>query len=611
MPAFLTFLNTELRGAKLSLKDSATNRLGRDEICEITLDDPLASRVHATLWRDKDGWWIRDTESRNGTFLNQQKIDFARLVDGQIVRIGQTELVFREVGAMTTSLGSQPLSETLVIDRPCDLQAVLRERAKPSEASQVAEDTQLRHLYALSLKLLQAQEPSAVVVPALELLRQRSRASMAGLLWVDESGQLQPQFVLPTEAGAPLQFSRRLNELVVQGKHAIHVNLQHQLVNTQSLGGLEEAICVPLLAENQTVLGAIHLYSDTGPFEESALPLAIDVASMLVIALPRAFRWSELVSKCDRLVDAIAEVDDLLGESTGMRELKKKIVRIARAAGCVLIRGESGCGKELVARAIHRTSPRSQRPMLSVNCAAIPRELMESQLFGHRKGAFTGADADHMGWFEQAHSGTLFLDEVGELTLEGQAKLLRVLEGHPFLPVGARNEVRVDVRVIAATNRDLSEFVRSGRFREDLYYRLSVFELVIPPLRERGADIGLLVDFFFDHFCRQHGRPELQLTPTARRQLLAYHWPGNVRQLRNVLDSAVVLAEGDAVSPEDLGLRDVSEMAPHTLNIEWWEQKLIRMALDRTAGSIPEASKLLGIGRATLYRKLESLPEKP
>jgi two-component system response regulator HydG len=611
MPAFLTFLNTELRGAKLSLKDSATNRLGRDEICEITLDDPLASRVHATLWRDKDGWWIRDTESRNGTFLNQQKIDFARLVDGQIVRIGQTELVFREVGAMTTSLGSQPLSETLVIDRPCDLQAVLRERAKPSEASQVAEDTQLRHLYALSLKLLQAQEPSAVVVPALELLRQRSRASMAGLLWVDESGQLQPQFVLPTEAGAPLQFSRRLNELVVQGKHAIHVNLQHQLVNTQSLGGLEEAICVPLLAENQTVLGAIHLYSDTGPFEESALPLAIDVASMLVIALPRAFRWSELVSKCDRLVDAIAEVDDLLGESTGMRELKKKIVRIARAAGCVLIRGESGCGKELVARAIHRTSPRSQRPMLSVNCAAIPRELMESQLFGHRKGAFTGADADHMGWFEQAHSGTLFLDEVGELTLEGQAKLLRVLEGHPFLPVGARNEVRVDVRVIAATNRDLSEFVRSGRFREDLYYRLSVFELVIPPLRERGADIGLLVDFFFDHFCRQHGRPELQLTPTARRQLLAYHWPGNVRQLRNVLDSAVVLAEGDAVSPEDLGLRDVSEMAPHTLNIEWWEQKLIRMALDRTAGSIPEASKLLGIGRATLYRKLESLQEKP
>ena len=611
MPAFLTFLNTELRGAKLSLKDSATNRLGRDEICEVALNDPLASRVHATLWRDKDGWWIRDTESRNGTFLNQQKIDFARLVDGQIVRIGQTELVFSEVGGTSSSLGSQPLTETLVIDRPCDLQAVLRARGKPSERSQVAEDTQLRHLYALSLELLQAQEPSAVVGPALELLRQRGRASIAGLLWVDESGQLQPQFVLPTEAGSPLKFSRRLNELVVEKKHAIHVNLQHQLARTQSLGGFEEAICVPLLAENQTVLGAIHLYSDTGPFDESALPLAIDVASMLVIALPRAFRWSALVSKCGRLADAIAEVDDLLGESTAMRELKKKIVRIARAAGCVLIRGESGCGKELVARAIHRASPRSQRPMLSVNCAAIPRELMESQLFGHRKGAFTGADSDHTGWFEQAHSGTLFLDEVGELTLEGQAKLLRVLEGHPFLAVGGRNEIRVDVRVIAATNRDLSEFVRSGRFREDLYYRLSVFELVVPPLRERGTDIGLLVDFFFDHFCRQHGRPELQLTPTAHRQLLAYHWPGNVRQLRNVLDSAVVLAEGDAVGPEDLGLHDVSEVTPHTLNIEWWEQKLIRMALDRTAGSIPEASKLLGIGRATLYRKLESLPEKP
>jgi len=322
MPAFLTFLNTELRGSKFSLKDSATNRLGRDETCEIALHDPLASRVHATLWRDKDGWWIRDTESRNGTFLNQQKIDFARLIDGEIVRIGQTELVFSEVVGTASSLGPKPLTETLVIDWPCDLQAVLRARGKPSERPQVAEDTQLRHLYALSLKLLQAQEPSEVVVPALELLRQRGRASMAGLLWVDESGQLQPQFVLPTEAGSPLKFSRRLNELVVKKKHAIHVNLQHPLASKQHLGGFEEAICVPLLAENQTVLGAIHLDSDTGPFDESALPLAIDVASILVIALPRAFRWSALVSKCGRLADAIAEVGDLLGESTAMRELK-------------------------------------------------------------------------------------------------------------------------------------------------------------------------------------------------------------------------------------------------------------------------------------------------
>src|SRR6185295_11582253 len=164
-----------------------------------------------------------------------------------------------------------------------------------------------------------------------------------------------------------------------------------------------------------------------------------------------------------------------------------------------------GSGKELVARALHRASPRADRPMLSVNCAAITPSLIESQLFGHKAGSFTGADRDHAGYFQQADLGTLFLDEVGELTLDGQAKLLRILEGHPFLPVGATKEVNVDVRVIAATNRDLREFVRDGRFREDLYYRLSVFELYIPPLRDRGSDVELLVNHFLDHFKRQHG----------------------------------------------------------------------------------------------------------
>ncbi len=169
---------------------------------------------------------------------------------------------------------------------------------------------------------------------------------------------------------------------------------------------------------------------------------------------------------------------------------------------------------------------------------------MESQLFGHRKGAFTGAERDHMGWFQQAHTGTLFLDEVGELTLDGQAKLLRILEGHPFLPVGATAEVSVDVRVIAATNRDLREYVREKHFREDLYYRLSVFELLVPPLRDRGSDIDMLVEHFLNHFRTQHGRPAITISPAARKLLLEYNWPGNVRQLRNVIDSAIVLPRG-------------------------------------------------------------------
>jgi DNA-binding NtrC family response regulator len=243
--------------------------------------------------------------------------------------------------------------------------------------------------------------------------------------------------------------------------------------------------------------------------------------------------------------------------------------------------------------------------MLSVNCAAIPADLMESQLFGHKAGSFTGADRDHAGYFQQADLGTLFLDEVGELPLEGQAKLLRVLEGQPFLPVGGTQEVSVDVRVIAATNQDLQTYVRDKKFREDLYYRLSVFELYLPPLRDRGEDIGLLIDFFLNHYRQERGRPNLRLSEAARARLLAYRWPGNVRQLRNVMDSAVVLADGDEIEPRDLGLRDTGGEQLDSLKIDVWERKLIVEALDRAAGNVPEAARLLAIGRATLYRKIE------
>src|SRR5690606_32914672 len=246
--------------------------------------------------------------------------------------------------------------------------------------------------------------------------------------------------------------------------------------------------------------------------------------------LVRARAYSSLQTDYQRLLQSSAGADELIGQSEPMLALKAKIARVSRAAGCVLIRGESGAGKELVARAIHRSSPRADRPMVSVNCAAIPADLMESQLFGHKSGSFTGADRDHAGYFQQADLGTLFLDEVGELTLEGQAKLLRILEGHPFLPVGATKEVSVDVRVIAATNRDLQTYVAERKFREDLYYRLSVFELHLPPLRDRGNDIALLVDHFLAHFLREHGRPNLTLSPGARDKLLHYRWPGNVRQ---------------------------------------------------------------------------------
>ncbi|HEX3357938.1 MAG TPA: sigma-54 dependent transcriptional regulator, partial [Tepidisphaeraceae bacterium] len=349
-----------------------------------------------------------------------------------------------------------------------------------------------------------------------------------------------------------------------------------------------------------------HAYLEQGRFRQTDFDFAISLAHILEIALVRARHQSTLETDYHRLIEKSSIFGELIGDCAGMHELKSKIGRLAKASGAVLLRGESGSGKELVARAIHKASPRADRPMLCVNCAAIPAELMESQLFGHKAGAFTSADRDHTGFFQQADSGTLFLDEVGEMTMEGQAKLLRILEGHPFLPVGSSQEVTADVRVIAATNQDLQTYVRQKKFREDLYYRLSVFELVVPPLRERGSDIALLVNYFLDHFRRQHGRPHLEFSPEARQKLLAYNWPGNVRQLRNVIDSAVVLAGDNRIEASDLGLHDMSgspEM--ETLALDYWERRLIGESLKRTNGNVPEAAKLLGIGRATLYRKIE------
>jgi two-component system response regulator HydG len=390
----------------------------------------------------------------------------------------------------------------------------------------------------------------------------------------------------------------------LQQRNAIWVANHRAGDKSESLEHFADALCVPLVHDD-VVLGAIHTYHEHGRFRQTDFEFAISLANIMTVALARAQRERNLSADYQQLAAKLPDHGEIIGGCPSMLELKSRISRVARASSTVLIIGESGTGKELIARALHQGSARADRPMLSVNCAAIPRDLMESQLFGHKAGSFTGADRDHVGYFEQADLGTLFLDEVGEMTLEGQAKLLRILEGHRFLPVGAQKEVSVDVRVIAATNQDLQTYVREKKFREDLFYRLAVFELRAPPLRERGEDIGILVDFLLDHFRRQHGRPGLLLSQAARQKLLAYRWPGNVRQLRNVIDSAVVLAENREIQPTDLGLQDPvgDEMA--SLKLDFWEQRLIKEALERTGGRVPDAAGLLGIGRATLYRKID------
>lgn len=590
-------------GAHFLLDPSGENRVGRGTDCHIILTDPLCSRVHCVLERRDGSWWIRDTQSRNGTYVNNQKIDEAQLQPGASIRVGSAEFKFQESPSRPSNSGRVDLNLTQTIVRDAPIKPL-----DPFQDGFLRDGEQAADLFILhqlTIRLLGTVDPSEVVRISLDLLRDRMKASVASFLWMSDDGLLKLKEVLPPEDAAKIDISEQLTDMVLHRKHAVWVNNQRRLDESRVTGHYADAICVPLMREEE-LLGAVHLYREEGEFRQADFEFAISAANIFSIALVRSREQAKLRADHDRLATKSADFSELIGESKQMRELKSRITRIAQATGCVLVRGESGSGKELVARALHKASPRADRPLLSVNCAAIPKDLMESQLFGHKKGAFTGAERDHVGWFQQADSGTLFLDEVGEMTLDGQAKLLRILEGYPFMPVGSSKEISVDVRVIAATNRDLQEFVREGRFRQDLYYRLSVFELYIPPLRERGGDIDILVDHFLNHFRRQHGRTDLGLDPEARKKLREYHWPGNVRQLRNVIDSAVVMAEGPMIRPEDLGLRDIGGSDRiESLRIDFWERKLIQEALNRTEGNIPEAAKLLGIGRATLYRKIE------
>lgn len=616
MAAYILMNTGGFSGARWELSPRSENLIGRDLQCLIVLNDPQCSRIHACIHSDEDGWWITDRQSSNGTYVAGQPIDSVRLVEGIEIRIGASLFQFsHKSGDPDTPAAEAEERPTIVSDRNLNTQDFGLQTLSFLTASNLKNDFSV--LFQLAVKLLGVDNPNEVISISMMRLFERTGASAAGFLWLNDSGVLRPIQVIPKDQTNAVELKKELTKRVVLEKKAIRVEYDAGGKN----GVYADAICVPLIAADERgeqvaeqVQGAIHLYRQNQRFLDSHMELACAFANIMMRTLRRANERASLAAELSSLVKKTGTSDELMGESPKMLELKSRIQRVAKAQGCVLIRGESGAGKELVARALHRASPRADRPMLTVNCAAIPRELMESQLFGHKKGAFTSADRDHVGWFQQADRGTLFLDEIGELTLEGQSKLLRILEGHPFMPVGSSEAISVDVRVICATNRDLQEFVAEKRFREDLFYRLSVYELSIPPLRERAGDIQLLIDFFLKHFRERHGKFELQFSPEAKSLLLSYSWPGNVRQLRNVVDSAVVMADGQWIQVEDLGIRDARAKPGtelETLRIDYWERKLITEAMKRTENVIPEAAKLLGMSRATLYRKLDEYKQEP
>lgn len=586
-------------GRQYPLDPNRPVHIGRGDSCEIMLPDPVSSRFHAVVYFEDGNWQLRDTGSRNGTLVNGQKTDHAMLLNETVVTVGSTDIVLVESDDESSNDSN---SQTIVLDRDMNSAAAIEGSFSALDA--LRDNifvSQLVDLYSLSLQLFGRDNVDEVIDLSIDLLRNRTSADVVGFSVDSGDGRLTPQRFQPPEAAASLRLDRRLAKRVVRDGEAIWV--KDSLEGDDAFTAWSDAICVPL-TKGESVIGVLHLYRTHSRFVADHFELAISAGRLLGAAISRANQTGNLKAANKRSADRNADSTEIVGNSAPIKRLREKISRVGRANGSVLIRGESGVGKELVAQAVHRASLRGERAMLTVNCAAIPRDLVESQLFGHKKGSFTGADSDHIGWFQQAHTGTLFLDEVGELTLEAQAKLLRILEGHPFLPVGGTQQVLVDVRVIAATNRDLAEFVRERKFREDLFYRLSVFELLVPPLREREEDIDVLIRHFFDHFRIEHHRLKLELSKSARDRMLAYAWPGNVRQLRNVIDSAVVMADDPEILASDLGLHDAGVAELDTLRIDQWERRLILKALERTSGSVPEAAELLGISRATAYRKL-------
>ncbi len=328
-----------------------------------------------------------------------------------------------------------------------------------------------------------------------------------------------------------------------------------------------------------------------------------------------------LTRRVDELESRLGEKFKLIGRSKAMESLYRQLELVAPTRASVLITGESGTGKEIVANALHEHSPRADKPFLPINCAAIPAEILESELFGHEKGAFTGAAQRKLGKFELAHRGTLFLDEIGEMPIEMQAKLLRVLEQREFMRVGGTTNVKVDIRLIAATNAELETAVEEKRFRRDLYYRLKVVTLQIPPLREREGDVLLLANHFLDLLAKQNEREGMEFTADALKCLVDGPWEGNVRELRNLVESLVVLAPSRIIGVEDLPeeYRTVSaapgsvpgggDAIPPGLTMQELERRAIFQALEQTAGNRTQAAEQLGIGLRTLQRKLKDYRE--
>jgi len=396
------------------------------------------------------------------------------------------------------------------------------------------------------------------------------------------------------------------------GQDQINRNVDNQL-GYQT----DTVLCVPLPGRDAKLLGVFEVINRLeGDFTAEDEAMLVDLAAHAATSLENTQERQQLLKSRQLMTDDAADRVQLIGDSPAIEALRSTVRRVADTDLTVLILGENGTGKEVVSQMVHYLSSRREEPFIAVNCAAISETLIESELFGHEKGAFTDAREMRMGKFELASGGTLFLDEIGDLSLAGQAKLLRVLEEKTVVRVGGSTPIHVDARVIAATNQDLTAMVREKRFREDLYFRLNVVTLDMPPLRDRPSDVIPLAEHFIDSFCRKARRSPLKFTTEARRRLQRHTWPGNVRELRNFIERLCFMQTDDRVDADDLAfILAPSDHPPGSDSLELslsaatdnFQADHIRAAIDRARGNMSEAAKRLGLHRSNLYRKLRQL----
>src|SRR5262245_2188369 len=591
--------------------------------------DPMVSRRHCRIRLEGDLFKLRDENSFNGTLVNGVPVRERVLSDGDYIKVGDSQfLIILAEDKPTQPIPKAQLDDSQIVTNttiglmPEDAVYLRPDKVASLPASErLARD--LNSLLKISRAINQVRELTELQRQLMELIFEVIPAETGAIiLSKDRFVQRDPflWFGQRQEDKTSLSVSRTVVDRVMQAGGAVlgnDISVSDTFLGSKSLfeSQTQSLLCVPLTLYDQT-LGVIYLDTKNpgARFDEDHLQLLTAIAGIAVVAFDNVNQLETLKSVAQRLKVELDSGHNMVGESEQMRAVYQLISRVAPSDSTVLILGESGTGKELAARAIHNLSPRAEKPFVAINCAGLSDTLLESDLFGYEKGAFTGAVTQKKGRLEIADGGTVFLDEMGELALPLQAKLLRVLQSREFERVGGTRAIKVDIRLIAATNRDLETAVKNVSFRADLYYRLNVVSLTMPALRHRRDDIALLAHYFAVKYGQKCKRQIRGLTSAAKTLLVSNDWPGNVRELENVIERAAVLGSTEMIQPEDLPeslhetmpLPEVQRTKFHSAAREA-KRQIVLNALDQAGGNYTQAAKVLGIHPNNLHRLARNL----